>query len=297
MNIKYTVIIPHFNMPDLLKRLILSIPERKDIQIVVVDDCSPNADIYLERYDFLHRINLQFIISDRNGGGGHARNIGLKHALGQWVIFADSDDFFTTNAFDVFDKHCDTTSDVVYYNIKSVMSSDITKDAKRSAPKDRLFEQYNKTHNKDIFRYHHPEPWGKMAKRRFIEENHIVFDETKVANDYFYSIQIGTLAKDVDIVNEKIYVLTLREGSVSHDYANNMEKLIIRINVYAKVQLFLEEHNVYIRPVPTRGIMVTLLQTDKIKFMTTLGLLYKKGINIYKLLVDMFNPKYMNKWS
>ena len=35
--INYSVIIPHHNCPDLLSRLIDSIPDRDDIQIVVVD--------------------------------------------------------------------------------------------------------------------------------------------------------------------------------------------------------------------------------------------------------------------
>lgn len=35
-----SIIIPHYNTPDLLEKLIRSIPVDKDIQIVVVDDNS-----------------------------------------------------------------------------------------------------------------------------------------------------------------------------------------------------------------------------------------------------------------
>ena len=38
--IYYSFIIPHHNTPELLQRLINSIPQRKDIEIIVVDDNS-----------------------------------------------------------------------------------------------------------------------------------------------------------------------------------------------------------------------------------------------------------------
>ena len=41
--ITYTFIIPHHNCPDLLDRCLSSIPQRDDIQIVVVDDNEPGS--------------------------------------------------------------------------------------------------------------------------------------------------------------------------------------------------------------------------------------------------------------
>ena len=38
--INYSFIIPHHNTPDLLQRLVDSIPQRDDIEIIVVDDNS-----------------------------------------------------------------------------------------------------------------------------------------------------------------------------------------------------------------------------------------------------------------
>ena len=39
-SILYSFVIPHHNTPDLLQRLIDSIPQREDIEIIVVDDNS-----------------------------------------------------------------------------------------------------------------------------------------------------------------------------------------------------------------------------------------------------------------
>ena len=37
---KYSVVIPHYNSAELLRRMLASIPERDDIQIIVADDGS-----------------------------------------------------------------------------------------------------------------------------------------------------------------------------------------------------------------------------------------------------------------
>ena len=39
-----TVIIPHFSIPDLLARCLDSIPQRDDVQVIVVDDHSPDGE-------------------------------------------------------------------------------------------------------------------------------------------------------------------------------------------------------------------------------------------------------------
>lgn len=282
-------------MPDLLKRLIVSIPETEYIQVIVVDDCSPNSESYLSKYDFLHRTNVEFYIASKNGGGGAARNIGLKHAKGKWILFADSDDFFVKGFESIIEEYYNSDSDVIYFNIDSVESDDIAKKSDRSDSKESLFESYSKTRDESIFRLNYPEPWGKMIRRQFIEDNNIHFDETRVANDYYFSIQVGCLAKKISVVNEKIYTLTNRVGSVSHAYADTLNKLMTRIDVYKRVDLFLRKQNIIVKPSPLRGLLVLLLKKSPKKFFKTLANLNKEGINIFSICIQIFNPRYFSK--
>ena len=50
MKFDYSIIIPHNDIPDLLMRCLNSIPVSEDIQVIVVDDNSADADTYLDRY-------------------------------------------------------------------------------------------------------------------------------------------------------------------------------------------------------------------------------------------------------
>ena len=75
-------------------RCLDSIPVSEDVQVIVVDDCSPDADSYPQRYPQLSRPYLEFVRTTRNGGAGYARNVGLEHAKGKWLMLADADDYF-----------------------------------------------------------------------------------------------------------------------------------------------------------------------------------------------------------
>ena len=55
----FSIIIPHKEIPDLLMRCLKSIPVSEDIQVIVVDDNSADADTYLERYPELSRPYLK----------------------------------------------------------------------------------------------------------------------------------------------------------------------------------------------------------------------------------------------
>jgi glycosyltransferase involved in cell wall biosynthesis len=57
--INYTIIIPHKNIPDLLKRCLDSIPEQDDRQVIVVDDNSNIERVDFESFPGLNRKNIE----------------------------------------------------------------------------------------------------------------------------------------------------------------------------------------------------------------------------------------------
>ena len=56
--INYSIIIPHKNIPNLLQRCLDSIPNREDVQIIVVDD---NSDPNIVDFDKFPGLNLSLI--------------------------------------------------------------------------------------------------------------------------------------------------------------------------------------------------------------------------------------------
>ncbi|HCE47774.1 MAG TPA: glycosyl transferase family 2, partial [Prevotellaceae bacterium] len=72
----YSVIIPHYNSPDLLMRCLASIPDREDIQVIVIDDNSSADVVNFTNFPGKERIYTTLLFNKDNQGAGHARNLG-----------------------------------------------------------------------------------------------------------------------------------------------------------------------------------------------------------------------------
>ena len=283
----FTIIIPHYDIPDLLMRCLRSIPISEDIQVIVVDDNSPDADTYLERYPELSRPYLEFVRTTKGGGAGYARNVGLDLAKGKWLLFADADDFFVNDFEQILEKYKNEHADLVFFNAIGVFSNDIN--CKSNRGKQRLFEKYYKSGDINIFRYGDSVPWGKLFSSRLIKDNSILFDEIPVANDYMFSVKSGVLAKVIKADSTPIYVVTVREYSLSYLFADTKEKLLIRFDVSARIYKFLKEHGYgHIDPSLCR-VSAMLFRRYPFLFLRKLIWLHNNGIDVINQL-----PKIMH---
>lgn len=221
----YTLIIPHYNIHTLLRRLLNTVPRRDDLQVIVVDDCS-TKDL-----DELEKVKSEFpwvewYDTGTNGGGGKARNIGLTHAQGKYLIFADSDDFFNLCFNDILDKYKDTNYDIIYFAVNSVDTLSIQNN-RASEWLNLPINQGVVSNNFEKIRFFYTTPWCKFILRKLTVDNDIQFHETIVSNDVYFSTQIDLYAKHIHLDNHSIYTWTTRIGSVSREL--NIEKLIIRL--------------------------------------------------------------------
>lgn len=242
----YSIIIPHHNIPDLLKRCLLSIPKRDDTQVIVVDDLSNEAAISKLKSIENKYSYVEFVYLPVNGGGGKARNEGLKLAKGKWVLFADADDFFNYCLNQVLDEYKDKDFDAVYFDANSV-DTDTYRTTYRCQHLNRIIKMSNKNLQKGIFklRYRFGEPWCKMIKRDVIVNNNISFSETIIHNDTKYSYLVGYYSSKIHVDNRALYCVTDRAGSVSK--RQSLERLFIRTQVFAEATAFFCTHGIHMR--------------------------------------------------
>ncbi|OWV24711.1 hypothetical protein B7982_03105 [Fibrobacter sp. UWB2] len=239
----FSIIIPHYDIPDLLMRCLKSIPVSEDIQVIVVDDNSPDADTYLERYPELSRPYLEFIRASKNGGAGYARNIGLDHAKGKWLLFADADDFFVGNMYDIINTHVESDADVIYFQKRAVYSDNLNCKSSRSGYIDKIMDIYLKTGDEVPVRTRYNVPWGKMIKKSLVENHHICFEKIKYSNDILFSVHVGCLAKKIEAIDTVLYVVTYHEGSATYEFCKKPDELRIRAGAAFRYDSFLFQHN------------------------------------------------------
>lgn len=95
-----SVIIPLYNKESAVKRSVKSvlIQSYQDFELIIVDDGSTDNSLDVVRRIQDDRI---VIIEQENGGPSKARNTGVKHAKGDWIVFLDADDELLPDALQI----------------------------------------------------------------------------------------------------------------------------------------------------------------------------------------------------
>ena len=100
--IDISVIIPCYNQENYIKQCLDSILNQsfRNYEIIAVDDGScDKTPAILSEYKKRNK-NIR-VFSTSNKGAGAARNFGLTKAVGDFVLFMDSDDFLEEDALGV----------------------------------------------------------------------------------------------------------------------------------------------------------------------------------------------------
>ena len=118
INPQISIIVPVYNAEKYLDDCITSILEQDflSFELLLVDDGSmDNSSSICDKYALMDgRIR---VFHQKNQGVSSARNIGLKNALGSYVMFADADDFFLPGAFSLLlNLIVSTNSDIALAN-------------------------------------------------------------------------------------------------------------------------------------------------------------------------------------
>ncbi len=112
---QFSVIVPVFKAEKYLKECLDSLINQsfKDFELILVDDGSPDncpeiCDEYAEKYDFIK------VIHKANGGSISARKAGAEVAVGEYIVYVDSDDWVSSDFLKViYDAISETGADIV----------------------------------------------------------------------------------------------------------------------------------------------------------------------------------------
>ena len=99
-----SIIVPVYNAEEYIKDCLDSLVSQDigidNLEILIIDDCSPDNSILIaEEYYKKYKNVIRIIRHKKNKGLGGARNTGLENATGRYIAFLDSDDFLDSNVF------------------------------------------------------------------------------------------------------------------------------------------------------------------------------------------------------
>ena len=184
MTLTLSVIVPVYNAENCLGKCVDSLVNQtyKNLEIIPVNDGSTDGSAAL--CDALAAQDDRIkVIHKPNGGVSSARNAGLDAATGQYITFADSDDWLDSDAYSKCMSEAATAdADLVVFGYETHLSYGNTKTYMDC----NMFTRYE--YKENIARYISTgvgfnAVWNKVFRARIIDDYNIRFDETMQINE------------------------------------------------------------------------------------------------------------------
>lgn len=232
MHLQLSIILPVYQVEEYLPQCLESIVSQvnsREIEVLVIDDGSTDrsgeiADFYGEKYPFIH------VVHEDNSGVAAARNAGINMARGEWLYFADSDDWLAEGAIEIMleKSRIDAAVDVILLDAW-----------KNTGDKQTAWEHFEREavwNKKEEIRglqrgaLYFPSagiatkiplaaPWDKLYRRKFLLDHQIRFlPELQVLDDMVFNVTAFGKARRVVYYKEKIYHYRYVQDSITNSY-------------------------------------------------------------------------------
>lgn len=224
------IIIPLYNCEETLVRAVDSVKTQtlgfENIQLILVDDHSTdNTSEIAREFAKKHKNILALQTKSNSGTAGAGRNIGLKTATAQYIMFMDDDDELTPDAchnmVEIMEKSGDDFAQGSFIQILPAKKrKEISKKDKSS-----LYEKYL------------PLVWDKIYRKSFLDSNNIHFSESFLAEDEAFSALCLAASDKHQIVDLPVMIYHSDEKSISNDVQNEFW----RKNIYGSYEFLFKE--------------------------------------------------------
>lgn len=281
-----SIIVPVYNVELFLPRCVDSLINQtyQNIEIILVDDGSPDkcGDI-CDRYSKVDK--RVKVIHKPNGGLSDARNVAIDIAIGDYLLFVDSDDWIERDTCEKIVKHLiSQEADIVVFGIKYVYESG-KKETFLKAEECKMINSStgigciinysggignyacNKAYNKELFKK-------------------IRYPKGKVYEDNGTTYKLFHEAHKIYVTNEILYNYYIRGGSIS-DNRYNPKGFVDRLELWTERLEFLKLH--YPEHVNAQmALMVGDMHIGMIKLKGSSS--YNSIKEYYHFFVDKYRP-------
>jgi CDP-glycerol glycerophosphotransferase len=209
--VKLSVVVPIYNVEAYLHEALTSVAQQtlRDLEVIMVDDGSTDASAAIAK-SFAACDPRFRLLQQENQGQGPARNLGIRHATGDYLAFLDADDLVPRDAYDLLVGSLETTgSDLAAGGVRRFSSGWVSPTVVHP-------EAYRTTIPRTTVARHESllrdcTVWNKVYRRSFWESAGLEFWAARY-EDIPVCIQAYVLARSVDIRREIVYYWRARES-------------------------------------------------------------------------------------
>ncbi len=214
---KFSIIIPVYNVEKYLKKCLDSVKNQtfKDYEVLVVDDGSTDKSKEIaKKYDLT-------LIESNHVGVSSARNMAIKKAKGEYLVFLDSDDWWDKELLEKLNESSKTQPDLIRFQMRTVTDQNIKTDYSEISFENKSGEEAFKL----VTTFHFVDAACCYAvKRSYYEKEKFQFAEGKIHEDYGLMPLLIIKAKSVNCLSYIGYNYFRRTGSIMTNENYNWTK-------------------------------------------------------------------------
>lgn len=245
-----SMIIPAFNVDDCLDTAMDSIINQtigfENIEVIIVDDCSTdNTKEIIKKYDEKYENCTGIFLDKNNGGAGIPRNVGIKHASSDYLMFIDPDDEWELDACEVYyNKIVETGADFVYSHWTFVAGNKLSKTSHQFLKEEKEFIFDDGDNIKNYHKYYRPGMCAGIYNKQFVLDHHLECPN-ELGEDGYFTLETIFNAKKIVFIEYYGYYNKLRDNEEKTSITNirDEKKFKSRINaIYLMYNLLKKYH-------------------------------------------------------
>ena len=217
---QFSVIVPVYNAGKTLRRCLNSlVPQLQGrAELILINDGSEDdsEQICLEYRELYPEIVYLY---KENGGASEARNLGISVSTGEFISFVDSDDYVSSDYFDVLSSQLD--ADVLFFLEKTFQGDVITDTAYGFRPA-KAADHYACI--REFVQSRNGSPGNKRFRRSLINDHDIRFPtDLHIGEDFVFSLRYLLVTQSAAVSDHVLYYVDeSNRHSVSRKYNSNV---------------------------------------------------------------------------
>ncbi|MDE6713957.1 MAG: glycosyltransferase [Lachnospiraceae bacterium] len=236
---KISVIVPCYNvanyLPWCIDHLIRQTIGVENIEIILVDDASTDNGATREvilAYEKQYPESVIAVLLDQNKKQGGARNVGIFHASGEYLMFCDADDWLAPLAMEaIYETAVHYDADVTEYRYKAVTEYIEIEEKIEEGNSSYIVEFSDKEVKRNMLMLSTDEfSFGcmrKMYRMSLIKEHDIRFVEGLICEEPSFTLPVRIYEKRHVFIDAELYYYYQRPDSTIHGNwdANKMDNI------------------------------------------------------------------------